>query len=163
MFSIRLLSSRVILNRVSIFLIFLHSSMFSIRLLSSRVILNRVSVFLIFLRSSIFSCSNTSLFSNSESLLNLQYANFSLIFSLSPWIAAALILLVVGLYTPYWFAILVAPPPLLRSPILSVCMGVCLRSTGSGVWILRGFSRFIRSLEANFSTTLRKIISGLPS
>ena len=48
-----LFSDRVILNRVSIFLIFLHSSMFSIRLSSSRVILNRVSIFSIFSRSSI--------------------------------------------------------------------------------------------------------------
>ena len=38
-----------------------------------------------------------------------------------------------GLQIPYWFAILVAAPPLLRSPTLSVYMGVCLRSTSSGV------------------------------
>ena len=42
---VELFYDRVILNRVSIFLIFLHSSMFSIRVSSSRVILNRVSRF----------------------------------------------------------------------------------------------------------------------
>ena len=61
-------SSRVILSRVSIFLIVLRSSMFSICLSSSRVILNEVLIFLIFSRS-IFSSSNIFLVSNSESLI----------------------------------------------------------------------------------------------
>ena len=55
-----------------------------VELFFDQVILNRVSIFLIFSRSSIFSRSNTSLVSNSESLINLQYANFSLIVSLLP-------------------------------------------------------------------------------
>ena len=48
---VELFSDQVILNRVSISLIFSHSSMFSIRLSSSQFILNQVSIFLIFLRS----------------------------------------------------------------------------------------------------------------
>ena len=51
---------------------------------SSRVIINRVSILLIFSRSLIFYCSDTVLVSNSESLINLRYANFSLIVSLLP-------------------------------------------------------------------------------
>ena len=70
-----------------------------------------------------------------------------------------------GLPDPFFFALLVATPPPLRLPTLSVFMSVCLRSTSSGVglWTLREFARFIRSLESNFSTTLQKILSGLPS
>ena len=50
---------------------------------SSQVISNQVSIFLIFPRL-IFSRSNAFLVSNSESLINFQYANFSLVVSLSP-------------------------------------------------------------------------------
>ena len=106
-----LLSSRVILNRVSIFLIFSRSSMFSICLSSSQVILNRVSTFLIFFALLYISRSNTFLVSNSESLINLRYANFSFFFSLSPRIAAILMSLRVGLQIPSWSDILVAAPP----------------------------------------------------
>ena len=69
----------------------------------------------------------------------------------------------VGFQIPYLFAILVLTPPLIWLPTLSVCTGVYLRSTSSGVWTLKEFARFIRSLESNFSTILRKILSGLPS
>ena len=55
-----------------------------VELFSDRVILHRVSIFLIFLHSSIFSRSNNFLVSNSESLINLRYTNYSLFVSLSP-------------------------------------------------------------------------------
>ena len=53
-----------------------------ILLLSSRVVSGRVPIFSIFLFD--VSRSNTSLVSNSESLINLRYANFSLIVLILP-------------------------------------------------------------------------------
>ena len=69
----------------------------------------------------------------------------------------------VSFQTPSLFAILVARPPLLRSPTLSVWMVGCLKDTSSGVWTLREFVRFIRSLESRCLTTLQKILFGVPS
>ena len=92
---------------------------------------NWVSIFLIFSRSSIFSQSNTFLVSNSESLINLRYANFSLIVSILPWVDAVSMLLSVGFQISSLFAILVAKRTFLCLPTLSVCRGVCLRSTSS--------------------------------
>ena len=51
---------------------------------SSLLIFNQVSIFLGLARSSIFYRSNIFVVSNSESLINLRYANFSLFVSLSP-------------------------------------------------------------------------------
>ena len=75
--------------------------------LSIGVILNRLSISLIFSHS-IFSRSNTLLVSKSESLINLRYANFSLIVSISPWVAAVSMSLSAGFQIPSLFAILVA-------------------------------------------------------
>ena len=83
-FDVELCFDQVISSRVSISLISSQSSTFSIFCSSIRVILNRVSIYLIFSRSSIFSRSNTLLVLNSESLINLRYANFSLIVLISP-------------------------------------------------------------------------------
>ena len=57
---------------------------FDVELCSDQLIFNRVSISLLFSRSSIFSRSNTLLVSKSNSLINLRYANFSLIVSISP-------------------------------------------------------------------------------
>ena len=122
------------------------------------VILSRVWISLVFSRYSIFSRSNTLLVLNSESLINLRYANVSLIVSISPWVTAISMLLSVGFQIPSLFAILVATPPLLRSSTLYVCMGGCLKDRSYGVWTLREFARFIRSLESNFLMTLWKIL-----
>ena len=78
-FDVQLCSDRFISIRVGISSIFSRSSIFSIFCSSIRVILNRVSISLIFSRL-IFSRSNILLVSKSKSFTYLRNANFSLIF-----------------------------------------------------------------------------------
>ena len=75
----------------------------------------------------------TTLVSNSESLINLRYANFSLMVSTSPCVGVVLTSLSVGLRIPSWSITLVAAMESIGLPTLSVYMGGCLKDTSFGV------------------------------
>ena len=107
--------------------------------------------------------SNTSLVSNSESLIYLRNANFSLIVSISPCVGAILTSLYVGLKIQSWSTILVAPMESIGWPTLSVCMGGCLKDTIFWVWTSREFARFVRSLKFDSLIILGQIFSRLAS